>query len=248
MKERFGAQKAKSMMLRFHAQTAGSTLTAQQPENNIVRVAIQALAAVMGGTQSLHTNSMDEALWLPTKRSVRTALRSQQIIAHESGVADTIDPMAGSYMIEYMTDEIEKLAWDYIARIDEMGGALAAIEKGFMQQEIQDSAFRYQRSIEKQEQLMVGVNSFQVEESLDLESLEVNPQIEQMQKSKLATLKARRDQEKVSELLTQLENTAKGSENLMPLFIECVENWITLGEICGVLRTVWGEYQAPAWL
>ncbi len=248
MKERFKAQDPKSMMLRFHTQTAGSTLTAQQPENNVVRVAIQALAAVAGGTQSLHTNSMDEALWLPTEKSVRVALRTQQIIAYESGVADTIDPLAGSYLVEYLTDEIERQAKAYIARIDEMGGALASIEKGFMQSEIQDAAYRYQRAVESKDQMVVGVNNFQVEESLELEKLSVDPSIEMNQRQRLAALRARRDNQKVSELLTRLESAARDSDNLMPLMVECVENYITLGEICGLLRKVWGEYQSPAWV
>jgi methylmalonyl-CoA mutase N-terminal domain/subunit len=247
MRERFGAKDPKSWMLRFHTQTGGVTLTAQQPENNIVRVAIQALAAVMGGTQSLHTNSMDEALWLPTEKSVRTALRTQQIIAHESGVADTIDPLAGSYVVEYLTDEIEKRALEYIRRIDDMGGALAAIERGYLQNEIQDSAYRYQKAVESKEQVVVGVNAFQVDDKIELEQLRVNPAIEQQQRSKLAELRASRDNVKVNELLAQLVSTAKGSDNLIPLFVTCVENDLTLGEICGVLRNVWGEYQPPVW-
>jgi methylmalonyl-CoA mutase N-terminal domain/subunit len=248
MRDRFSAQNEKSMMLRFHTQTAGSTLTAQQPENNIVRVALQAMAAILGGTQSLHTNSMDEALWLPTKRSVRTALRSQQIIAHESGVADTVDPLAGSYLIEQLTDEIEERSLEYIRKIDEMGGALEAIENGYMQREIQESAFRYQRAVEKKEKIVVGVNAFQVEENLELESLVVDPTVEQRQREKLAELRKERDAGRVSELLTHLESAARGSENLMPIFITCVENDITLGEICGVLRKTWGEFQSLAWL
>jgi len=247
MRERFGARDPKSWMLRFHTQTGGVTLTAQQPENNIVRVAIQALAAVMGGTQSLHTNSMDEALWLPTEKSVRTALRTQQIIAHESGVADTIDPLAGSYVVEYLTDEIEKHALEYIRKIDDMGGALAAIERGYLQNEIQDSAYRYQKAIENKEQIVVGVNAFQVEDKIELEQLRVNPAIEQQQRQKLAELRASRDAVKVNELLVQLESAAKGKDNLIPLFVTCVENDLTLGEICGVLRKVWGEYQPPVW-
>jgi len=246
MKERFNAKDPRSLMLRFHTQTGGSTLTAQQPENNIVRVAIQALAAVMGGTQSLHTNSMDEALWLPTEKSVRVALRTQQIIANESGVADTIDPLAGSYMIEQLTDEIARQAMEYIRKIDDMGGALASIEKGYMQGEIQESAYRYQMSIERNEQTIVGVNAFQVEEKLEMEGLAVDPTIEATQRANLAALRAKRDNGRVGELLSHLENAAVSQENLMPLFITCVENDITLGEICNVLRKVWGEYQAPA--
>jgi len=248
MRQRFGAQKPTSWMLRFHAQTGGSTLTAQQPENNAVRVAIQALAAVLGGTQSLHTNSMDEALWLPTEKSVRLALRTQQIIAYESGVADTIDPLAGSYLIEYLTDQIEARAEDYIRKIDQMGGALAAIEKGYIQNEIQEAAYRYQKAVESGDEIVVGVNAFQVDEHIELERLKVDPAIEEAQRARLAELRRRRDSNKVSDLLSHLESAAKGDENLMPLLIACVENDITLGEICGVLRSVWGEYQPPAWI
>jgi len=248
MRNRFKARDPKSWMLRFHTQTSGSTLTAQQPENNVVRVAIQALAAVMGGTQSLHTNSMDEALWLPTEKSVRVALRTQQVIGYESGVADTIDPLGGSYVIEYLTGEICDRAMEYIKRIDAMGGALAAIEKGYMQGELQDSAYQYQRGIEKKEQIVVGVNAFQIDETLELEALKVNPAIEENQRSRLAGLRSSRDGVRVNELLAQLETAARSSENMMPLFITCVENDITLGEICNVLRGVWGEYQPPAWI
>jgi methylmalonyl-CoA mutase N-terminal domain/subunit len=245
MKDRFHAQKPESQKLRFHTQTAGSTLTAQQPENNVVRVTLQALAAVMGGTQSLHTNSMDEALWLPTEKSVQVALRTQQIIAYESGAADSIDPMAGSYLVEYLTDQIEQKAVDYIRKIDEMGGALKAIENGYMQNEIQDSAFATQRRLEKSEEVVVGVNKFQAQEEIELESLKIDPAIETNQREKLALLRQNRDPEKVAELLSHLESAAKSDENLMPLFIECVENKLTLGEICGLLRQVWGEYRAP---
>lgn len=248
MRNRFGAKDPKSWMLRFHTQTGGSTLTAQQPENNVVRVAIQALASVMGGTQSLHTNSMDEALWLPTEKSVRVALRTQQVIGYESGVADTIDPLAGSYIIEYMTDEICQRAMEYIQRIDAMGGALAAIENGYMAGEIQESAYQFQRAIEKKEQVVVGVNAFQVEEKMELEGLQANPAIEENQRARLATLRANRDAVRANELLSQLDTAARGRENLMPLFITCVENDLTLGEICGVLRKVWGEYQPPTWI
>ena len=244
MRERFKAQKPASWQLRFHTQTAGSTLTAQQPENNVVRVTIQALAAVLGGTQSLHTNSMDEALWLPTEKSVRVALRTQQIIACESGVADSIDPLAGSYLIEQLTDEIEKRAADYIARIDEMGGALAAIERGYMQNEIQNAAYAAQQAIERGEQVVVGLNQFQGEEEITLERLRVDPAIELGQKAKLKKLRESRDQRAVEQLLWKLLEAARGTENLMPLFIECVENDITLGEISNTLRGVWGEYVA----
>jgi methylmalonyl-CoA mutase N-terminal domain/subunit len=244
MRERFKAQKPSSWQLRFHTQTAGSTLTAQQPENNVVRVTLQALSAVLGGTQSLHTNSMDEALWLPTEKSVRVALRTQQVIAHESGVADSIDPLAGSYLIEQLTDEIEKGAFDYITKIDEMGGALPAIERGFMQNEIQNAAYAAQQAIEKKEQIIVGVNQFTVDETLTLERLKVDTSIELGQREKLKKLRARRNQELVNSYLGKLVEAAKGTENLMPLFIECVENDITLGEICNTLRSVWGEYVA----
>ncbi|MBM3179914.1 MAG: methylmalonyl-CoA mutase [Chloroflexi bacterium] len=244
MRERFKAQKPASWQLRFHTQTAGSTLTAQQPENNVVRVTLQALSAVLGGTQSLHTNSMDEALWLPTEKSVRVALRTQQIIAYESGVADSVDPLAGSYLIEHLTDEIEKGALDYIARIDEMGGALQSIERGYMQNEIQNAAYAAQQAIEKKEEIVVGVNQFAVDEVLTLERLQVDPSIELGQREKLKKLREMRDRGRVTELLGKLVDAAKGTDNLMPLFIECVENDITLGEICNTLRGMWGEYVA----
>jgi methylmalonyl-CoA mutase N-terminal domain/subunit len=248
MRQRFNARDPRSWMLRFHTQTAGSTLTAQQPENNVVRVALQALAAVLGGTQSLHTNSEDEALWLPTEKSVRVALRTQQIIAYESGVADSIDPLAGSYLIEKLTDEIERRAEAYIKRIDELGGALAAIEQGFIQAEINNAAYNFQRSLERKEEIVVGVNAFQVSEEVDLERLKVDPAIEQAQRARLEALRARRDNSRVSELLARLETEARGTGNLMPLFIECVQNDVTLGEMCGLLRKIWGEYEPPAWI
>lgn len=246
MRQRFKAQNPRSWMLRFHSQTGGSTLTAQQPENNIVRTTLQALAAVLGGTQSLHTNSMDEALWLPTETSVRIALRTQQIIAYESGVADTIDPLAGSYLIEYLTDEIEQRAQAYLERIDALGGALMAIEQGFIQNEIQNAAYEAQMAIERGEQIVVGVNRFQIDEKLELERLKVDPAIEVAQRQRLADLRARRDNARVQELLMHLETVARGDGPLMPLFIECVENHVTLGEICNTLRRVWGEYQPPS--
>ena len=246
MRERFGARDEKSWMLRFHTQTAGSTLTAQQPENNIVRVTLQALAAVLGGTQSLHTNSMDEALWLPTEKSVRVALRTQQIIAHESGVADSVDPLAGSYLIEQLTDEIEKQAAAYIKQIDGMGGALEAIDQGFIQNEIQLAAYTYQKEIENKQQVIVGVNDFVIDEKQDLERLKVDHTIEEQQKARLKKYRTERDSQKVSELLTHLANSAKSGENMMPLFITSVENRITLGEITRVLRGIWGEYQPPS--
>ncbi len=245
MRERFNAQDPKSWALKFHTQTGGSTLTAQQPENNIVRVTLQALAAVLGGTQSLHTNSMDEALALPTESAVQVALRTQQIIAHESGVADTVDPLAGSYVIEHLTDEIERRACDYIERIDAMGGALRAIEIGFVQGEINDAAYAYQRAVESGDQGVVGVNKFTGgdESHGAREILRVDPAIEAGQRAKLAALRAERDNVRVRELLSHLEAAAKGSDNLMPLFVACVEHDVTLGEICAVLRGVFGEYR-----
>ncbi|GAB4473557.1 MAG: methylmalonyl-CoA mutase family protein [Anaerolineae bacterium] len=243
MRERFGATNPKALMLRFHTQTGGSTLTAQQPMNNVVRVTLQALAAVLGGTQSLHTNSMDEALALPTELAVQVALRTQQIIAHESGVADSIDPLAGSYLIEHLTDSIEAQAAEYIRQIDEMGGVLRAIEQGFINREIQEAAYRYQRQVETGEQVVVGVNAFTVEEEVPIEVLRVDPAIEARQRQRLAELRAGRDNEKVSALRSRLAEAARGTENLMPLFIECVENDVTLGEICGTLREVFHEYR-----
>jgi len=210
-------------------------------------VTIQALAAVLGGTQSLHTNSMDEALWLPTENSVRVALRTQQIIGYESGVADTVDPLGGSYVIEYLTDEISKRAMDYIQKIDSMGGALTAIEKGYMQNEIQESAYRYQKAVENGEEVVVGVNAYQVKEEQQLERLTVDPKIESNQRASLKKLREKRNAAKVGELLTRLENAARSTENLLPLIVTCVENEITLGEICNVLRKTWGEYQASTW-
>ena len=244
MQTRFKAQKPASLQLRFHTQTAGSTLTAQQPENNVARVTLQALAAVLGGTQSLHTNSMDEALWLPTEKSVRVALRTQQIIAYESGVADSIDPLAGSYLVEYLTDEIERQALAYIDRIDEMGGSLAAIERGFMQDEIQNAAYSAQKAIEKKEQIVVGVNQFQVQEEMTLERLKVDPLIELEQKARLKALRDKRNPETTLQLIENLKHMAAGKENLMPVLIDCVEHDLSLGEICNALRSVWGEYVA----
>ncbi len=250
MRERFGAQDPKSWMLRFHTQTAGSTLTAQQPMNNVVRVTLQALAAVLGGTQSLHTNSMDEALWLPTQDSVRVALRTQQIIACESGVADAVDPLAGAYHIEYLTNELERLAGEYIKTIDELGGATLAIEQGYMQAEIAEAAYRAQQAVEQGAQVIVGVNQFQVEEeTVTLEQLKVDPQIEQEQRQALMALRARRDVARVAASLAAIEAAAKTPDApLMALFIAAVEADCTLGEICGVLRRVWGEYQPKVML
>ncbi len=247
MRERFGAKDPRSWMLRFHTQTAGCTLTAQQPELNVIRVALQALAAVLGGTQSLHTNSLDEALWLPTEESVRIALRTQQIIAHESGVANTVDPLGGSYVIEYLTNEIERQAQAYIEKIDAMGGVLVAIERGYIQQEIADAAYRYQQSVERGERIVVGVNAYQIEEETRrLKRLVVDPAVEARQRERLSALRARRDAERASAMLSRIEAAARAAdEPLMPLFIAAVEADCTLGEICGVLRRVWGEYRPP---
>ncbi|WP_223144613.1 acyl-CoA mutase large subunit family protein [Deferribacter autotrophicus] len=243
MKERFGAKNPRSCMLRFHTQTAGSTLTAQQPENNIVRVAIQALAAVLGGTQSLHTNSFDEALALPTEKSVRIALRTQQIIAHESGVADTIDPLAGSYLIETWTNEIERKAEEYINKIEELGGMIRAIEMGYVQKEIQNSAYEYQLMIEKGEQIVVGVNKYQIEEEPPQDILKIDPVVEENQKRKLKALREKRDNLAVQNALKKLEEAAKSNENLMPKIIECARCYATLGEIIKSLKNVFGEYK-----
>ncbi|MEI2607694.1 MAG: methylmalonyl-CoA mutase family protein [Candidatus Promineifilaceae bacterium] len=244
MRNRFGAKNPDSWKLRFHTQTAGSTLTAQQPENNVVRVALQALAAVMGGTQSLHTNSRDEALALPSQQAAQIALRTQQIIAYESGVADSIDPLAGSYLIESLTDELASRASAYIQTIDDMGGMLPAIETGYVQREIQDAAYQFQKAMQAKETIVVGMNQFvDKNEQLNMELLRVDPAIEQAQRERLAALRARRDNEKVSALRGQLVAAAAHTDNLMPLFITCVENDVTLGEICHSLRSVWGEYQ-----
>ncbi|TFG84320.1 MAG: methylmalonyl-CoA mutase [Spirochaetales bacterium] len=243
MKERFGAKNPKSMMLRFHTQTGGSTLTAQQPDNNIVRVAIQALAAVLGGTQSLHTNSKDEAMALPTEASVRIALRTQQVIAHESGAAETVDPLAGSYYVESLTDRIQEEAEGYIAKIDAMGGAVKAIERGYIQQEIQDAAYAYQMDIESGERVVVGMNKFQVREDPPKGLLRVDPAVGEQQTKKLQALKARRDNGKVAVTLATLKAAAIGSDNLMPPILDAVRVYATLGEICDVLREVFGEYQ-----
>ena len=244
MRDRFGAKNPDSWKLRFHTQTAGSTLTAQQPENNVVRVALQALAAVLGGTQSLHTNSRDEALALPSQQAAQIALRTQQIIAYESGVADSIDPLAGSYLIESLTDELASRASAYIKTIDEMGGMLPAIEMGYVQREIQDAAYQFQKAMQAKEAIVVGMNQFvDKNEQLTMDLLRVDPAIEQAQRERLAALRARRDNEKVSALRGQLVAAAHSTDNLMPLFITCVENDVTLGEICHSLRSVWGEYQ-----
>jgi len=243
MKERFGAKNKKSLMLRFHTQTAGCTLTAQQPDNNIIRVTIQALAAVLGGTQSLHTNSRDEALALPAEDSVRIALRTQQIIAYESGVTETIDPLAGSYYIEVLTKNIEEQALKYIEKIDKLGGAPRAIEKGFIQQEIQNSAYQYQKEIEEGKRIVVGVNKFQIKEETPKGLLRVDPEVGRRQVEKLRELKETRDNQKVKLSLSALGRAAKTDANLIPFILDCVKSYVTLGEICDVLRSEFGEYK-----
>ncbi|MCL2407290.1 MAG: methylmalonyl-CoA mutase family protein [Defluviitaleaceae bacterium] len=243
MKERFGAKDPKSWQLKFHTQTAGCTLTAQQPDNNIVRVAIQTLAAVLGGTQSLHTNSRDEALALPTEESVMIALRTQQIVANESGVADTIDPLAGSYVVESLTNSIEVEATALIKKIDDLGGAPSAIEKGFIQQEIMDAAYKYQKDIEDGSKVIVGLNKYQVKEAPPKGLLRVDPVVEEMQKSKISELKAKRDNSAVADALARLREVCLSSGNVMPQILAAVRVYATLGEICGVMREVFGEYR-----
>ena len=248
MKDRFGAKNEKSMMLKFHTQTGGSTLTAQQVENNIVRVAIQTLAAVLGGTQSLHTNSKDEALALPTEESVRTALRTQQIVAYESGAADTIDPLAGSFYVESLTSQIEEQAMDLIRRIDDLGGSPSAIDKGFMQQEIMDAAYEYQKQIENGKEIVVGVNKFQVEEPAPKGLLRVDMSVGELQKNKISALKEERDSQKVSDTLEALRKACQGDDNLMPYIIDAVKAYATLGEISQVMRDIFGEYKQSVML
>ena len=245
MKERFGAKDPRSWRLRFHTQTAGCTLTAQQPENNVIRVTIQALAAVLGGTQSLHTNALDEALALPTAKSARIALRTQQIIAYESGVADTVDLMAGSYAVEAMTNAIEEKVWEYLNQIDEMGGILEAIEEGFVQKEIQDAAYAYQLAVDKGEQIIVGVNAFRLEEEEgeEQEILKIDPAVEAKQIERLRELRQSRDNAKVEEALREVKRVAQDGGNIMFPIIKAVKVYATLGEIAGAMREVFGEYQ-----
>src|SRR5579863_2865552 len=243
MRERFGARDPRSMMLRFHAQTAGSSLTAQQPENNLVRVALQCLAAVLGGCQSLHANALDEALALPTEDAALLALRTQQIIAQETGVANTIDPVAGSYAIEELTNEIEAGARDYIAKIDAIGGVLRAIEAGYIQQEVQKSAYEYQRAVESGDQVVVGVNRFQAEEERPIPTLRIDPEVERSQIARLKALRSGRDASKARAALEEIERRARGSENLMPAILAAVESYATVGEISDALRRAFGEYR-----
>ncbi|MEM0215428.1 MAG: methylmalonyl-CoA mutase family protein [Archaeoglobaceae archaeon] len=245
MKDRFNAKKPQSMMLRFHVQTAGCTLTAQQPENNIIRVTLQALAAVLGGCQSLHTNSFDEALCLPTEKAVRIALRTQQIIAEESGVADVVDPLGGSYYVEWLTDKIEEEAMKYIEKIDEMGGMIKAIETGYVQREIQRSAYEKQKAIESGELTVVGVNKYKIDEEIHIELLRVPKEIVEKQIARVRRFKENRDRSKVEEALQRLEKAAETDENLMPFIFDCVKSKATLGEIANSLRRVFGEFRAP---
>ncbi len=244
MKEKFNAQNPRSMMLRFHTQTGGSTLTAQQPDNNIVRVTIQTLAAVLGGTQSLHTNSRDEALGLPTEESVRIALRTQQIVAHESGVTATVDPLAGSYYIEDLTDRIEEEVWKYLDKIEQLGGMVEAIEKGFIQKEIQDAAYKYQKEIEQKKRILVGVNEYTVDEEPPKEILKVDPRLREVQVQKLQQLRQSRDERQVQKTLSAIKEAAGDeSQNLMPFIVEAARAYATLGEISNALRDVFGEHQ-----
>jgi len=249
MRERFGAKNPRSWWMRFHTQTAGCSLTAQQPENNIVRTAIQALAAVLGGTQSLHTNSMDEALALPSESAVRIALRTQQIIAHESGVVNTVDPLAGSYFIEALTNRMEEEAYEYFRKIESLGGMLGAIERGFPQREIAESAYRYQREIDAAsltgQRIVVGVNDYLAEEHVAIPLLKMDREGERRQRERLARVKRERDNELVDQRLEALREAARGAENLMPLILDAVRVYATLGEICGVFRDVFGEYREP---
>ena len=243
MRDRFGARDPRSMMLRFHAQTAGSSLTAQQPENNVVRVALQCLAAVLGGCQSLHANALDEALALPTEESALLALRTQQIIAHETGVANTADPVGGSYAIEELTNEIEAAAAEYISKIDAMGGMLGAIETGYVQREIQKSAYEYQQAVEREEQVVVGVNRYQAREERPIPTLRIDPEIERAQVSRLRTLRDRRDGARTRAALREIESRARSGENLMPAILNAVEAYATVGEMSDALRRIFGEYR-----
>ena len=245
MRDRFHAQDPRSMMMRFHAQTAGSVLTAQQPWNNVVRITVQALASILGGAQSLHTNAMDEALALPTEQSALLALRTQQVLAYETGVTNTVDPLGGSYFVEQLTDQIEREAVDYLEQIDRMGGAVKAVEEGFMQREIQESAYRYQRQVEKGERIVIGVNRYRQEEDLNIQITRVDPEFAQRQHRRLAELRKRRNHSAVQRTLAALEEAARGPANLMPYILDCVKQYATLGEICDRLRMVFGEYQAP---
>jgi methylmalonyl-CoA mutase N-terminal domain/subunit len=248
MRERFGAENPRSCLLRTHAQTSGASLTAQQPFNNVVRVAIQALAGVLGGVQSLHTNSMDETLALPTEQAVMVALRTQQIIAEESGVTNSIDPLGGSYMLEALTDRMEEEAFAYIRKIDELGGMVRAIEVGFPQREIADAAFHYQQQLDRGEKIIVGVNGYQVPEERPIEFLKIDPEVERRQVERVRRIKRERPQQTVREKLGRVHAAARNGDNLMPPVIDAVKAYCTVGEICDVFREVFGEYRDPAWL
>ncbi len=245
MKERFGAKDPRSWALRFHAQTAGCSLTAQQPFNNIIRTTIQALAAILGGTQSLHTNSMDETYALPTEKAVLIALRTQQILAAESGVANTIDPLAGSYFLEKLTLQMEQGCWEYFERIDAMGGMIAAIENGFPQKEIQEASYRYQKAVEEKEKILVGVNGYLSKEEYPIETLYIDTEVDQRQKARLRQVKASRNQSAVQDSLSALRKAAASTDNLVPYIMTCAQEYATLGEICDVLRSVFGTYVEP---
>jgi methylmalonyl-CoA mutase N-terminal domain/subunit len=246
MREKFGAKNPRSWLLRFHTQTAGVSLTAQQPENNIARVAIQALAAVLGGTQSLHTNSMDEALALPSELAARIALRTQQIIAHESGAANTVDPLGGSYFVEELTDQMEAECWDYFEKIESLGGVLPAIEVGFFQQEIADAAYRYQQEIDSRQRIIVGVNDFVNDEPVQIPILDMDPQGYETQCARIEEVKQTRDNAAVGRCLAQLRKAAQGTDNLMPFILAAVKAYATLQEMMDVFRDVFGEYEEPA--
>jgi methylmalonyl-CoA mutase N-terminal domain/subunit len=245
MRERFGARNPKSWMVRFHTQTAGVTLMAQQPENNIIRTAYEALSAVLAGTQSLHTNSMDETYALPTEHAVKLALRTQQILAHETGVANTIDPLAGSYYVEYMTNRMEEGANKYFERIEALGGVIPAIEKGFFQRELANSAFRYQREIEENKRIIVGVNAFTEGEQEDIPLLKIDPQVEKAQHENLAALRNDRDNGAVEAVLSALRKACGDGSNLMPRILDAAKAYATLGEIADVFRGEFGEYREP---
>ena len=243
--KKLGAKKSRSLWMRFHTQTAGCSLTAQQPEINIARVTLQALAAVLGGTQSLHTNSMDEALALPSEKAARIALRTQQIIAEESGVTDTIDPLGGSYYIEWLTEKMEEETYRYFDKVERLGGVIPAIEKGFFQREIAEAAYRYQKEIDENERTIVGVNRYQTDEGIDIPILKIDEKGEQRQINRLKKLRAERDQSKVDNNFRRLRKAAEGEENLMPIILDCVHSYATLGETCDILREVFGEYKEP---
>jgi len=245
IRNRYGAKNPRSWLMRFHTQTAGCTLTAQQPENNIVRVAFQALAAVLGGTQSLHTNSMDETYALPTEKAVKIALRTQQLLAYETGVANTIDPLGGSYYVEALTNRLEKKAYQYFEKIDSLGGVIPAIEAGFFQREIAESAYRYQREVEKRQKIVVGVNEFQEEEKPRMELLKIQPEVEENQVERLNQVRRERNNQRVKEKLRDLREAAHNGENLMPKILDAVRAYATLGEMCNVLKEEFGEYEEP---